>query len=381
MTKREAGRDDVLRIAVLLGDGIGPEVVPCAVDVLARAAERHRESLVFTELPIGLAAIETHGSTLPSTTLDQLQQHDAWVLGPVSHHAYPVEDVRYVSPSGYLRKHFDLFANIRTVRSEYGVRPLRAGIDLAIVRENTEGFYADRNVLDGNGELRPDADTVVSVRIVTRRACERIARQAFELAYGRRKRVTIVHKANVLRRGDGLFVATCLEVARQFPDVAVDDLHVDAFATQLVIEPTTFDVVVTTNMFGDITSGEAAGLVGGLGFAPSLNSGARYAMAQAAHGSAPQLAGKATANPVATILSVQMLAAWLARKHGRPGLAQAANDIEAAVARALADPANHTPDAGGTASTRDLAGAIAGQLGTGSEREGDVTDALMHELS
>ena len=349
-----------ITIAVLAGDDIGPEVVDATVAVLDQAAGARGIPITWERLPVGLAAVDEHGSTLPDRTIERLREIPGWILGPVSHRDYPLGDQRYRNPSGYLRKNFELYANLRPTRGWAGVPAVHPGLDLVIVRENTEGFYADRNMLDGNGELRPDEDTVISVRLVTRRASVRVARQAFELARsrGKKKAVTAVHKANVLRRGDGLFLACCREVAADYPDVSFDDYLVDAFAMRLILRPDAHDVVVTTNMFGDILSDEAAGLVGGLGLAPGLNAGDDHAMAQAVHGSAPDISGRGIANPTAEILSGAMLLDWLGRTRGPEILSAAARDIERAVGVALAEGSKLTPDLGGKAGTAQLTEAI-----------------------
>jgi 3-isopropylmalate dehydrogenase len=353
-----------ITIAVLAGDDIGPEVVDATVAVLDRAASAHGIPITWERLPVGLAAVDEHGSTLPDRTIERLREIPGWILGPVSHRDYPLGDQRYRNPSGYLRKNFELYANLRPSRGWAGVPAVHPDLDLVIVRENTEGFYADRNMLDGNGELRPDEDTVISVRLVTRRASVRVARQAFELARSRdkKKTVTAVHKANVLRRGDGLFLACCREVAADYPDVNFDDYLVDAFAMRLILRPDVHDVVVTTNMFGDILSDEAAGLVGGLGLAPGLNTGDDHAMAQAVHGSAPDISGRGIANPTAEILSGAMLLDWLGRTRGPEALSAAARDIERAVGVALAEGGKLTPDLGGKAGTTQLTEAIISAL-------------------
>jgi 3-isopropylmalate dehydrogenase len=349
-----------LTVAVLDGDDIGLEIVPATVAVLDRAVQRRGVAITWERLPSGLAAAAELGSTLPDSVVERLREIPGWILGPVSHQGYPMGDPGFRNPSGYLRKNFELYANVRPSRSWPGVSCLRQDVDLVIVRENTEGFYADRNLLDGNGELRPDENTVISVRVVTRRASTRVARHAFQLASqpGRRRHVTAVHKNNVLRRGDGLFLECCRQVAEEFPGVSLDSYLVDAFAMRLVLNPGAHDVVVTTNMFGDILSDEAAGLVGGLGLAPGLNVGDDHAMAQAVHGSAPDIAGREIANPIAEILSGALLLSWLATREGEKGLDLAAADIETAVGAALADGTHLTPDLGGTASTRQLAETI-----------------------
>ena len=347
-------------IAALLGDGIGPDIVAAAMQVLTAAARRHGAEIAFEVLPSGLAAIETHGSTLPPETLDRLPEFPGWILGPVATHLYPSGDKRYINPSGFLRTQFQLYANIRPARSYAGVQSVASDLDLVIVRENTEGFYADRNLLDGNGEFRPDEDTVLSLRVITRRACMRIARRAFDLARQRegRRVVTAVHKANVLRRGDSLFLECCRAVAADYPDIALNDYHVDACAMFLITRGAEFDVLVTTNMFGDILSDEAAGLVGGLGLAPSLNHGDENAMAQAVHGSAPDIAHLHNANPIAEILSASLLLEWLAPRLSLPALFDAGRSIDQAVARVLREGTTVTPDLGGTASTDEITAAI-----------------------
>ncbi|WP_251863036.1 isocitrate/isopropylmalate family dehydrogenase [Achromobacter sp. Marseille-Q4962] len=223
--------------------------------------------------------------------------------------------------------------------------------DLVVVRENTEGFYADRNIESGNSELLITPDVVVSLRRITRHCCERIARSAFELAMTRRKRVTIVHKANVLKRGDGMFIEMCHAVAREFPEVAVDDVIVDAMMAHVVRAPQRFDVIVTTNMFGDILSDLTAELSGSLGLGGSLNAGKDYAMGQAAHGSAPDIAGKDLANPVSQILSAAMLLNWYGQKRGDPRFLEAAAAIESAIADTIAAH-ECTADVGGKLGTR-----------------------------
>ena len=303
------------RLAVMDGDGIGPEVIGAARQVLrAIPGVVSGLDLSTVDLPVGLSAFEAHGTTLPEHTLLELPHCDGWILGPVTTHAY--QGPAMPNPSAVLRKRFELYANIRPARSFPGVPSLRPDVDVVVVRENTEGFYADRNMLDGSGEFKPTPDTVLSVRVVTRRASERVARAAFELASRRSKHVTLVHKANVLKLGCGLFLESCRSVASDYPDVRVDDYHVDAFAMHLIMHPQDFDVVVTTNLFGDVLSDEAAGLVGGLGLAPGLNAGDDHAMAQAVHGSAPDIAGQGKANPVASILSLAMLLDWLGSRHG-----------------------------------------------------------------
>ncbi len=236
------------------------------------------------------------------------------------------------------------------------------GTDLVIVRENTEGFYADRNTFAGTGEFMPTSDVAIAIGIITRPAVERIARSAFELAQRRSKRLTIVHKANVLRLTTGLFRDVCREVGRDYPDVTVDDFHIDAMTVHLVRSADRFDVIVTENMFGDILSDLAGEIAGSLGIAPSINSSDTHAMAQAAHGSAPDIAGQNIANPIAMILSTAMLLDWLSAKHDDPRLADAAVRVEKGVAAAVAA-GTSTRDLGGSASTTEFTAAVVSAIG------------------
>ncbi len=349
-----------VKLAVLKGDGIGPEVVESAVDVLRVAADRNSLSLELVDLKIGIDAYKLFGRTFPPETLERMKECDGWILGPLSAGSYPKDDKDYPMASGKIRKEFDLFANIRPIKSL--AKSLNKNIDLVIVRENTEDFYPDRNLYKGYGEFWPNEDTVLSLRVITRKACARIAETAFRLASSRseKKLVTAVHKSNVLIEGDGLFLEEVRKVAGDFPDIRLNDGLVDSIAMQLVTSPQRFDIIVTTNLFGDILSDVAAGMVGGLGLAPSLNSGEKYAMAQAVHGSAPDIAGKGIANPAAEILSTAMLLRWLHSKSGNESARKAALDIEKATFEVLSstDNAAVTIDLGGDASTKKFTNEI-----------------------
>ena len=360
-----------LRLGVLLGDGIGPEIVPASVRVVDAAVQASGAPPVeWHELPMGLTAIEQHGSALPTRTLDVLAGLDGWVLGPVDGVAYPEPFRSQLNPSGALRKHFDLYANIRPARALDGGSALVPDTDLVIVRENTEGFYADRNTHAGTGEFMPSPDVAISMGIITRAGVERIAVAAFELARQRRKRVTIVHKANVLRLSMGLFRDVCREVGARYPDVAVDDFHIDAMTVHLVRRGGDFDVVVTENMFGDILSDLTGELSGSLGIAPSLNASQTRAMAQAAHGSAPDIAGRGLANPVAMILSAGMLLEWLGTRQGNARWSDAARRIDDCV-RATVRSGVSTRDLGGSASTEQFTDAVVADLSRSTTPEPD----------
>lgn len=343
-----------LTIGILEGDDIGHEIVPASVEVLKAAAAKTGLAIDWRPMPIGRRALDIHGTTLPEGTLETLSTFDGFILGPIGHQAYP-KVAGAINPHPIMRKHFNLFANVRPTKSFPGLGCLRDDIDLVIVRENNEGFQPDRNVVAGSGEFRPTEDTTISVRVITRAGSSRVARAAFEIARHRRKRLTLVHKNTVFKLGCGMFVEECYRVGKEFPDVAVDEVIVDTMAMRLVRDPQTFDTVVTTNMFGDILTDEAAGLVGGLGMAPGLCIGeGALAMAQATHGSAPDIAGKGIANPFAMIESARMMIEWLGHNRRIPEAVEAANITRAAVAEALADPLTRTGDIHGTGGTADM---------------------------
>jgi 3-isopropylmalate dehydrogenase len=232
-----------------------------------------------------------------------------------------------------------------------------------IVRENNEGFQPDRNVVAGSGEFRPTEDMTISVRVITRVGSQRVARVALNIARSRRKLLTLVHKNTVFKLGCGMFVEECYRAAKDFPDVTVNEVIVDTMAMRLVRDPQSFDVVVTTNMFGDILTDEAAGLVGGLGMAPGLCIGdGDFAMAQATHGSAPDIAGTGRANPYAMIESTRMLLDWLGRRRGIAPAVEAAQAMEKAMLTTLADPKARTGDIRGTGNTASMTAAIVAAL-------------------
>ncbi len=348
-----------MKILILPGDGIGPEIMAATQTALAALEKRLRLGIDYPERPIGLAALAKDGSTLSDATLAAVEAADGAILGPCDTYAYPPREKGGVNPSATMRKRFDLYANIRPSRARPGVHAMTPTMDLVVARENTEGFYADRNMFLGSGEFMPTEDTALAVRKITAEGSRRIAKAAFELAKARRKKVTVVHKANVLKVSDGLFLRSVREVARDYPDVALNEVLIDAMAALLIRTPDAFDVVVTTNMYGDILSDEAAELSGGLGLGGSVNAGDRHAIAQAAHGSAPDIAGRGIANPTALMVSVAMLFEWLGARNGRNALGEAAQVLLGAVDTALADPKNHTPDLGGKATTAQLGEAVA----------------------
>ncbi|MEN9935309.1 MAG: hypothetical protein RLZZ387_1888 [Chloroflexota bacterium] len=378
--------DQTLNILLIPGDGIGREVLPAAADVLRATGL----PLAFSEAEAGWGCFQRHGTALPEETLAAARAADAVLFGAVASPSHPVPGYR--SPIVALRRTLDLYANIRPTSSAEG-RVLSAEslaqhsalsaqhfVDLVVVRENTEGLYAGRERVEDGG------DTAITERVITRRASERIVRAALDLARARgvktkdggphstaanvapsslapRPKVTIVHKANVLRETCGLFRAAALDVAREYPDVVVEEMLVDTCALQLVQRPERFDVIVTTNLFGDILSDVACAWGGGLGLAVSANIGPTHGLFEPVHGAAPDIAGKGVANPLAAIGCAAMLLEHLAGQR-RPGAAELAGwaaRIRAAAQHVLAD-GPRTPDLGGDARTEEITRAVVAAL-------------------
>jgi 3-isopropylmalate dehydrogenase len=348
-----------MKIVVMPGDGIGPEITRATLAVLAELDRRFALGLAFEHHAIGLETLATRGTTFPPEVLAACRAADGILLGPVSHQDYPPRAQGGINPSGELRIQLDLYANIRPSRSREGLPHWgRTPMDLVIVRENTEGFYADRNMHLGTGEFMPTPDVALAVRKVTAKASARIARSAFALAATRRRKVTAVHKQNVMRTTDGLFLAEVRKVAAAHPDVAYEEQLVDSMAALLVRDSARYDVIVTTNMFGDILSDEAAELSGSLGLAGAVNAGEDRCMAQASHGSAPDIAGRDLANPASLLLSAGMLLEWLGGRHGRPAFAEAARALDAALDALVREPATRTRDLGGALGTEAFTAAL-----------------------
>jgi 3-isopropylmalate dehydrogenase len=347
-----------VKIGILLGDDIGLEVVPECVKVIKAAASRSGLSIDWRPLPIGRVGHEEHGDTLPSVTEQALRDLDGWVLGPIGHATYPRNDPTWVMPP--IRKKFELFAAVRPSRSHSNLKSIHKNVDIVFVRELTEGMLYSETVVAGSAEFRPNDDITIAMRVITRKGSNRVAREAFEIARTRaRKKVTAAHKEPVYRLACGMFAEECRKVAREFPDVTFEESMIDTISMKLVMAPQQYDVVVTTNQFGDILSDIGAGLVGGLGLAPGLCVGERQAMAQATHGSAPDIAGRNAANPYAMIMSGQMLLHWLGRKHNEPKAIAAAERIRSAVDKVITDAKCLTKDLGGNAGTTDVGDAIA----------------------
>ena len=346
-----------MKIVVLPGDGIGPETMAVTVDAMLAASQRFGLDITLEHDIAGHASMERYGTTVRPELLDKVKAADALMLGPMSAYEYPGQ----INASKHFRKGLDLYANIRPARTFTGMPQRFGAFDMVVVRENTEGFYADRNMESGGSEILVTPDVAISMRRITRHCCERIARSAFELAMTRRKHVSIVHKASVLKIGDGMFVDVCRQVAREFPDVTVDDFIVDAMMAHVVRAPQRFDVIVTTNMFGDILSDLTAELSGSIGLGGSLNAGVGVAMGQAAHGSAPDIAGRDIANPFSLVLSAGQLFGWYGQRTGEARFLEAARAVEAAVAGAIAA-GEATADVSGRLGTRATGEALVKRL-------------------
>ena len=331
-------------ITVIRGDGIGPEIMDATLHVL----DAMQLGLQYEDADAGLMALEKHGELLPAATLESIRRNRIALKSPLT---TPVGG-GFSSINVELRRQFDLYANVRPATSFPNTRSRFAdGVNLITIRENTEGSY----ISEGQ-EVSPDGETAVSITRITRKGSDRIVRYAFELARKTgRKKVTIVHKANILKSTSGLFLKVAREVAAEYPDIEANEMIVDNTCMQLVMRPEQFDIIVTTNLFGDIISDLCAGLVGGLGLAPGANIGTDAAIFEAVHGSAPDIAGKGVANPCALLLAAAQMLDHLAL----PAQAQRLRD---AIVATLAAKDGVTPDLGGTGNTMAFAKAIAARL-------------------
>ena len=343
-----------MHFVVLPGDGIGPEITASTLQVLSCVDRKLGLGLTYEEHEVGLAALKRVGTTTPDGVIEACRAADGTILGPVSHSEYPPRAQGGINISAELRVVLDLYANIRPARSREGLQHYgRSGMDLVIVRENTEGFYADRTMFMGTGEFMPTPDVAIAMRKVTAQGSRRIAGAAFDLARRRpRRKLTAVHKVNVLKISDALFLRECRAVAGEYPDIAYDEQLIDSMTAMLVRDAQRFDVVVTTNMFGDILSDEASELSGSLGLGGSINAGDAHCMAQAQHGSAPDIQGQDKANPCSLVLSSAMLLEWLAGRRGEERLRRGAEAINAAVDALVASAETRTPDLGGKLGTK-----------------------------
>jgi 3-isopropylmalate dehydrogenase len=327
------------RIALMRGDGIGPEQTDATLKVLSALEEISNFRLEFLEVEGGDDCLKRRGTPLPEESIETIRKADACLKGPVGESAADV--------IVKLRILFDLYANLRPVKSYPGVPALRPDIDMLFVRENTEDLYKGYEFYVG--------EDTVALRVITRRGCTRIAEMAFKYAMKRKRKVTAVHKANVMRITDGLFRDICREIAKKYPEVTFEELYVDAASMHLIKRPHEFDVIVTPNMFGDILSDEAAQIGGGLGMAAGANIGDSYGLFEPIHGSVPSKAGKRVANPTSMILASKLMLEWL-------GENQAAKMIEEAVIKTLSERKVLTYDLGGTASTDEMGEEIARNL-------------------
>ncbi len=328
-------------VTLIPGDGIGPEVSAAA----ARVIDATGVVINWHMHEAGAEVLNRYGTTLPESTLDSVLRTKVALKGPI---ATPIgKGFRSVNVS--LRKHLDLYANFRPAKSIPGVKSRYQNVDVIVIRENTEGLYSGLEHIVVPG-------VVESLRVITEKGSERIARFAFETArkYGRKK-VTAVHKANILKMSDGLFLDVVRMVARQYPDIEYEESIVDATAMKLVLDPSQFDILVMENLFGDIISDLTSGLIGGLGLAPSANIGDNCAVFEAVHGSAPDIAGKGIANPTALILSGALMLRHL-------GEHQAAEKIENAVRKVIAEGKTVTPDLGGKATTEMYTDALIAEI-------------------
>ena len=351
-----------MRLIVLPCDGIGPEITTSAIEVLNAADKRFNIGFRYDFEESGFDSLKKYGTTLRQETLDKAKDYDGIILGTQSHADYPPPEKGGRNVSASFRVGLDLYANVRPARTRTflptNMKPGKT-MDLVIMRESTEGFYADRNMTRGWGEVMPSPDMALATRKITRHCSERIARDSFELAMRRRKKVTAIHKANCFLMTCGLFLESVRGVAKDFPEVAYDEMIVDASTAHLVRNPERFDVVCATNFFGDILSDLASELSGSLGLAGSTNQNHSHCCAQAQHGSAPDIAGKNIANPTSMILSCAMMLDWGAMRFKRPELATAAKAIDAAVDKVLADPAARTRDLGGATNCDEFSKRVA----------------------
>ena len=327
-------------IAVIPGDGIGPEIMNATLRVL----DALDTGLSYDVVEAGMVALDKHGDLLPAATLEAIAKHKVALKGPLT---TPIGG-GFTSINVTLRRHFDLYANVRPAISFPGTKARYDNIDIITVRENTEGAY-----LAEGQTLSEDGETAQSIIRNTRKGSTRIVRYAFEMAVKKgRKKVTAVHKANIMKTSSGLFLNIAREVAKEYPQIEFNEMIVDNTCMQLVMRPEQFDVIVTTNLFGDILSDLCAGLVGGLGLAPGDNIGESAAIFEAVHGSAPDIAGKGIANPCALLLAAADMLDHL-------GMVEKGSKIRAAIRDTLTNDRDHvTPDLGGKGSTESFGEAI-----------------------
>lgn len=335
-------------ISIMPGDGVGPEITKALLTVIKAVSSKEGLELDLKTVEAGDATLNKYGDALPRETLNTIMKSEACIKGPVGETAADV--------IVKLRQHLDLYANVRPAKSFPNVPSLRPNIDLVIVRENTEDLYKGLEYQLSDG-------ISLGMRIITYRASERVARYAFKLAEGRRRKVTCVHKANVLKITCGTFVRALRDVSKEFRNVEYNEQYVDACSANLIRMPDAFDVIVTTNLFGDILSDEAAQVVGGLGLAPAGNIGDRFAIFEPVHGAAFDIAGKGIANPTAILLSASMMFEWLGYRHSSRVALSCGNLIRQSVEAALSEAKYLTPDLGGSSTTLDFADRVCKFIG------------------
>ena len=356
-----ASRSEI-RLAVLEGDGIGPEITEATLHVLKAAARRAGLGLRLRKAEIGWKPYRRQRTTLPDATIRALNDHEGWIVGPTFAGEYPKDDPYRGHPNGYLRRNYKLFANVRPVQAWPQLDPLVPDVDITVLRENTEGFYPDRNLAWGYGEFKPREDVGLSLRVITGDACDRFAKfcLGYTAALGE-KRLAIVHKRTALPQTEGIFIGAFEKLKHRYRSVELELVRIDTFSSTFPREPHRYRLVATTNLFGDILSDQASGLAGGIGLAPSLNAGLDHAMAQAVHGTAPDIAGRNQANPSALILSTAMLLRWFYLRTKHSACREAADMIEKAVKDTI-ESGETTPDLGGVATTASFAKAVAGAM-------------------
>jgi 3-isopropylmalate dehydrogenase len=337
----------VYKISLITGDGIGPELSESAVSILNTIHDKLDLKFDVTKLSAGDKALAETGKALPNDVINTIKQSDACLKAPVGESA---SDVIVV-----LRRMLDLYANIRPAKSYPHMPALRDDIDMVIVRENTEDLYTGKEFSLGNA--------AVALRIISESASQRIAKYAFETAKQRdsMRKVTCVHKSNVMRVTDGLFAKSCIEISKDYPDIIFEEMYVDACAMNLIRQPEQFDVVVTTNLFGDILSDESSQVVGGLGMAPAANIGDDFALFEPVHGAAFDIAGQNIANPSSFLLSIKMMLDWLGHKHNDPKCIAVGEKLESTIFD-LVKTGVKTKDIGGDMSTSEFTKKITDNL-------------------
>lgn len=336
------------KVSLIPGDGIGPELTKSASKILEFLNDNTSFKFDIIEVVAGDSALSKYGKALPDFTLDSIKKSDVCLKGPVGESAADVIIV--------LRRLFDLYANVRPAKSYPNIKSLSENVDLVIVRENTEDVYL-------GWEFNVDIDTIVALRVISEKASRRIAEYAFKTARMRnqKKKVVSVHKANVLRKSDGLFKSVCEDVSKKYHDINYSELYVDAAAMNLIRKPEDFDVIVTTNLFGDILSDEAAQVVGGLGMGPAANIGESFSLFEPVHGAAFDIAGKNVANPCSILLSTKMMIEWLAEKFDDPNLYSQGKNIEDAII-SLLKKNQKTKDIGGNLFTDEFTNIVIKEL-------------------